>query len=278
MLPGFRFLSAAILLSVSILVFCLGAAELLRATHEQFVSNPSWRTGPQEQVFAQAPESPQPPVLAALRVEPEAPVSATLPQDQTPTSGLPASGSEQGAAVNSDDVAPKNAAKIEASGTGEPASSAPPLDMRSAETQANEPASPDATASAKVEITSPPPGSDQTTAFLSEGPPAAANVPSPAPTPTKPADKPADLQPAEPQQAGAAPVSGIDQGTTATATVNDDQAAAGKEPGAKATPESGAPDIKAKKGRARPKKRVAHRAPAQKQPDQQFFLPFGAGN
>ena len=33
MLPGFRFLLAAILLSASILVFGLGAAALLRATH-----------------------------------------------------------------------------------------------------------------------------------------------------------------------------------------------------------------------------------------------------
>ena len=54
MLPGFRFLFAAILLSASILVFGLGAAALLRATHEEYVSNPSWRNGPQEQVFAQA--------------------------------------------------------------------------------------------------------------------------------------------------------------------------------------------------------------------------------
>ena len=71
MLPGFRFLFAAILLSTSILVFGVGAAALLRATHEQFVANPSWRNGPQEQMFAQAPgqgSEPAPPVLAALRV------------------------------------------------------------------------------------------------------------------------------------------------------------------------------------------------------------------
>ncbi len=60
MLPGFRFLFAAILLSTSILVFGLGAAALLRASHEQYVSNPSWRNGPQEQMFAQAPEPAQP--------------------------------------------------------------------------------------------------------------------------------------------------------------------------------------------------------------------------
>ncbi|MDN3276732.1 hypothetical protein QWJ07_20890 [Frankia sp. RB7] len=108
MLPGFRFLLAAILLSTSILVFGLGAASLLRASHEQYVSNPSWRNGPQEQVFAQAPEPAQP-VLAALRVEPTAPVAneATpamqdqAPSNQIPSIGLPAveTGPEQMAAV-----------------------------------------------------------------------------------------------------------------------------------------------------------------------------------
>jgi hypothetical protein len=103
MLPGFRFLLAAILLSASILVFGLGAASLLRASHEQYVSNPSWRNGPQEQVFAQASEPAQP-VLAALRVEPVAPVAneaAPAMQEQVPSIGLPAveTAPEQMAAV-----------------------------------------------------------------------------------------------------------------------------------------------------------------------------------
>lgn len=103
MLPGFRFLLAAILLSASILVFGLGAASLLRASHEQYVSNPSWRNGPQEQVFAQAPEPAQP-VLAALRVEPVAPATnepTPAVPEQVPSIGLPAveTGPEQMAAV-----------------------------------------------------------------------------------------------------------------------------------------------------------------------------------
>ncbi|SFI21429.1 hypothetical protein [Bradyrhizobium sp. Gha] len=103
MLPGFRFLLAAILLSTSILVFGLGATSLLRATHEQYVSNPSWRNGPQEQVFAQGPE-PAEPVLATLRVEPAAPVAieaTSVVPDQVPTIALPAveTGPEQMAAV-----------------------------------------------------------------------------------------------------------------------------------------------------------------------------------
>ncbi|WP_426408780.1 hypothetical protein [Bradyrhizobium ganzhouense] len=104
MLPGFRFLLAAILLSASVLVFGLGAASLLRASHEQYVSNPSWRNGPQEQVFAQSPEAQ--PVLAALRVEPVANEAAPAMQDQAPSNqvpsiGLPAveTGPEQMAAV-----------------------------------------------------------------------------------------------------------------------------------------------------------------------------------
>ena len=68
MLPGFRFLFAAILLSTSVLIFGLGAAALLRAAHEEFASPPA-RRAPPEQVFAQ-PERGPPPTLALLRVEP----------------------------------------------------------------------------------------------------------------------------------------------------------------------------------------------------------------
>ena len=70
MLPGFRFLVAAIVLSMSILVFGLGAAALLRAAHEEVASRPSWRAAP-ETVFAQQNEVTQP-VLAMLRLEPAA--------------------------------------------------------------------------------------------------------------------------------------------------------------------------------------------------------------
>ena len=70
MLPGFRFLFAAIILSMSILVFGLGAAALLRAAHEQFASNPSWHAAP-EATFAQQVE-PTRPTLAMLRVGPPA--------------------------------------------------------------------------------------------------------------------------------------------------------------------------------------------------------------
>jgi len=122
MLPGFRFLFAAILLSTSILVFGLGVAALLRATHEQYVSNPSWRNGPQEQVFAQASEPAQP-VLAALRAEPE-PAEPAAPslRDQVPTIALPASEPEQVAAVTSEaDAQPQVVAPPADTSAAEPA-------------------------------------------------------------------------------------------------------------------------------------------------------------
>ena len=71
MLPGFRFLFAAVILSMSVLIFGLGAAALLRAAHEEFASMPS-RRGPAEQVFARQHDAP-PPTLALLRFEPPAP-------------------------------------------------------------------------------------------------------------------------------------------------------------------------------------------------------------
>jgi hypothetical protein len=77
MLPGFRFLFAAIVLSMSVLVFGLGAAALLRAAHEQFASIPSWRVTP-EPVFAQQSEPPMP-TLALLRFEP--PVAENAPDN-----------------------------------------------------------------------------------------------------------------------------------------------------------------------------------------------------
>jgi len=77
MLPGFRFLFAAIVLSMSILVFGLGAAALLRAAHEQFASIPS-RWAPPEPVFAKPNEAPVP-TLALLRFDP--PVMDKAPDD-----------------------------------------------------------------------------------------------------------------------------------------------------------------------------------------------------
>ena len=87
MLPGFRFLFTAIVLSMSILIFGLGAAALLRAAHEEFANLPSRRATP-EPMFARLNDN-QPPTLALLRVDPpvaEKPaenVSAAVPETAT---------------------------------------------------------------------------------------------------------------------------------------------------------------------------------------------------
>ena len=89
MLPGFRFLFAAIMLSMSLLVFGLGAAALLRAAHESFASNSSWRGAP-EVTFTQRNDATLP-VLATLSVEPatekasNAAEVATAPAESTPS-------------------------------------------------------------------------------------------------------------------------------------------------------------------------------------------------
>ena len=80
MLPGFRIVFAAVVLSFSVLIFGLGAAALLRSAHEEFVGIPSWRA-------AQQPLMPSVdagrPSLALLRVEPAkaARVEAVKPDD-----------------------------------------------------------------------------------------------------------------------------------------------------------------------------------------------------
>lgn len=85
MLPGFRFLFAAIVLSVSTLVFGLGAAALLRASHETFASLPAAPPAPALPSVATADASPHDaaPTLALLRVDaPEidaAPVPRAVP-------------------------------------------------------------------------------------------------------------------------------------------------------------------------------------------------------
>jgi hypothetical protein len=77
MLPSFRFLLAAIMLSTSILVFGLGAAALLRTAHEEFASNPFWHAAP-ETTFTQSEDSR--PMLAMLRADP-VPVQPQAPDD-----------------------------------------------------------------------------------------------------------------------------------------------------------------------------------------------------
>jgi hypothetical protein len=119
MLPGFRFLFAAIILSMSILVFGLGAAALLRAAHEEFASTPAWRGTP-ETMFAQQNEATRP-VLALLRVDTpleQQPVEQKA-SDNVPAPAAPAviastpAEPERTAALKPQDSSPPEAVKPE---------------------------------------------------------------------------------------------------------------------------------------------------------------------
>ncbi|MCK1655868.1 hypothetical protein IVA88_31285 [Bradyrhizobium sp. 149] len=240
MLPGFRFLFAAILLSASILVFGLGAAALLRASHEQYVSNPSWRNGPQEQVFAQAPEPAQP-VLAALRAEPEAAEPTPSLRDLVPTIGLPANEPEQVIALTTEIEIPPQVVAPPAGVPAEPANG---------ETKAE--TTTDAAAPAPADTLTPA----DTTASIPE---------------TKP-DAAATAGPAEPSAALAS--SAPDIASAKVAALNNPATTALKDPPAKAKADTGAADNKATKRRAKAKKkhRVVRRPPPPQV--QQSFDPF----
>ncbi|CAN5309810.1 hypothetical protein BH10PSE10_BH10PSE10_18180 [soil metagenome] len=80
MLPGLRFLFATVVLSLSVLVFGLGAAALLRAAHEDFVSLPSWRLAQQPLLAPQFEMNA--PSLGMLRME--APVPKSLVETARP--------------------------------------------------------------------------------------------------------------------------------------------------------------------------------------------------
>ena len=88
MLPGLRILFATTILAISILVFGLGAAALLRAAHEEFASLTSWRPAQQPVLTPFTPQVPRletTPVLAMLRIEAPGgtkPLPETLRQEQ----------------------------------------------------------------------------------------------------------------------------------------------------------------------------------------------------
>ena len=131
MLPGFRFLFSAIILSMSILIFGLGAAALLRAAHEEFASNPTWRAPP-EAVFAQQNETASP-VLATLVVDappaelkkPETQVAAA-PEAPAVIASLPAE-PEQAAAAEPALASPIVAARSETLAESSPSSEPAPV-------------------------------------------------------------------------------------------------------------------------------------------------------
>jgi hypothetical protein len=174
MLPGIRFLLAAILLSMSILIFGLGAAALLRAAHEEVASVPTRRILP-EPVFAQQPEAPAA-TLAMLRVEPAAPAKAA---DEAPAAipapepaleaPVPAVETDKFAALKTDEIAPAEAEKSEAAAKPEAAPNSETATMEM-------PAPPSAAAE-------PPPATETKLAALDAAPPPQAEA-APAPSAT----------------------------------------------------------------------------------------------
>jgi hypothetical protein len=114
MLPGFRFLFAAIVLSMSVLFFGLGAAALLRAAHEEFAINPSWRAPPETRFAQQSEVALQ--TLAMLRVDP--PGAEQTVSDHVPPVAAPAepativSAPEEPAAIQSNPAEPERIATV----------------------------------------------------------------------------------------------------------------------------------------------------------------------
>ncbi len=156
MLPGFRFLFAAIVLSMSILIFGLGAAALLRTAHEEFASAPTWQPAPETR-FAQAGDASKEmakeatkPVLALMRlddapkVEPPASADAAVivPGE---SAAPPATGPEYGpiAALPPQDSLPVETAKPEtqiaqASATEFPAAESPVAESSTSDNSTSE--------------------------------------------------------------------------------------------------------------------------------------------
>ncbi|GAB1715180.1 MAG: hypothetical protein NTAFB05_02220 [Nitrobacter sp.] len=128
MLPGFRFLSVAIVLAVSMLIFGLGAAALLRATHEEFASLPLKQM---PEVMFGSREAVEQPTLAVLQVD--TPASEPAPDQaeaQRPVTAAPDAQPEPATAAPpaAADTPPAADALSAATDSAAPASSPAPSD------------------------------------------------------------------------------------------------------------------------------------------------------
>ena len=272
MLPGFRFLFGAIVLSMSVLVFGFGAAALLRTAHEEFASAPAWRPAPETR-FAQSQENAQAtqPVLALLRIDDAPKDTAKDPVNDTLRDADKDAATVEPQAL--DDVAMKAAA--------EPAtapSPQPDLDRTAALQPLDAPPSAVATpetAPPQAEATASPAAPDQAKLATAAQPSADA----PAPTAAAPASEAVTLPAAE-----AAPVIPEQASAPAAASFSTVIATLGGPPVTIVSPrvESAKPDRE--KDRDAVRKRQAHRAAQrrrlaalrlQRQAAQQALTPFG---
>jgi hypothetical protein len=178
MLPGFRFLFAAIVLSISMLIFGLGAAALLRAAHEEFASIPT-RRPPPETLFAQRIDAA--PTLAMLRAEPSAadekanPPIADHMEDQpaivstAAESATPAAEPDKVAALT-DAATPEENPPPSGAPTSETAAPEIPTQAETSSAQADDTPSPDAEAKIAAIAEMTPPAPDQRAATAPDQP------------------------------------------------------------------------------------------------------------
>jgi hypothetical protein len=231
MLPGFRFLFAAIVLSISILVFGLGAAALLRAAHEQFAGNTSWHAAP-DATFAQQPEATRP-VLAMLRIDPPSahPKAAdnvpavASPAEQASRPADPAGQAEVAVApaepTTGSSAAAEQVAALKPEQTPEPDSAKPEIaasESPPSENSASESAAPDTAALAPVAPAAAP---DATRVAATAAEPevtAPAQAPTPASEAAHPASEPSQAASTENSASPAPPASGA---STNLATLGD---------------------------------------------------------
>jgi hypothetical protein len=164
MLPGFRFLCAAIVLSISLLIFGLGAAALLRAAHQEFASIPS-RRAPPEALFPQRDDAG--PTLAMLRAEPPVADEKTLQppvadheQDQPAITAAPTE-------VEKPVAEPDQVAALD---TATPVESAQPP-----EAPTSEPAAPETPIQPETQTQADAPSAEPKVAAVAEMTPAASN-------------------------------------------------------------------------------------------------------
>ncbi|WP_420966405.1 hypothetical protein [Bradyrhizobium sp. B120] len=269
MLPGLRFLFAAIVLATSLLVFGLGAAALFRAAHEEFASIPARRAPPEPQ-FAQQPEAP--PVLAMMRVEPSAADKAVA---DNPAPSTPSEPVASEPAAPAEAAPPAEPAKVAAVKTDDPSPAPPKLEAQTVETPApaqSAEVAPQPPAADSSPASQPAPVSTEAAPMPTEAkvaavtdPPVATNEPAPAaPAPAMAAPEPAP--PPSPQAIAAA---------TRIATLGGPEVVVEAPAAPKAT-EAKKPERSAtSKPAHRKERRRIVRAPPVRQAVQQQLDPFG---
>lgn len=140
MLPGFRFLFAAIVLSVSTLVFGLGAAALLRASHERFASLPATPPAPtlsRAVVADTLPRDATLPTLALLQVDTPDLDSRSATETRAPTTTGADHRDQPPAAAAAEPILEEEAARPVADET--PMQAAPDIAAPAANATATEP-------------------------------------------------------------------------------------------------------------------------------------------